>query len=267
MIVESYEDVIVLSGSLRSNFWETIHTAVSLTLKRHPTGVIIDCSGITDITPEGAETFVDAIRFVEEHDQARIVVAAVPSHVKEVLRQVPDVRSQLPEAATVEEARRSLDLLVEQEDLGRKRRKEPSKPFDRIIVGVVSRDEGDSHMLHVVEEMVESLPAKVVLVAPVVVPRDKPVTAPMPAEEETAAKSLEAGKTRLQSRGIPCDIRLERTRELSTLIHEVGEELNAAHIVVGLGSDLKGDESYVKVLKSVIERVKRPLVIVRGPRH
>ncbi|MCW5940485.1 MAG: universal stress protein [Fimbriimonadaceae bacterium] len=266
MIVESYEDVIVLSGSLRSNFWETIHTAVSLTLKRHPTGVVIDCSGITEITTEGADTFVDAIRFVEDHDQARIVVAAVPPHVKEVLRQVPDVRSQLPEASTVEEARRSLDLLVEEEDLGKKKRKEPTKAFDRIIVGVVSSDEGDTQMLHVVEEMVENLPAKVVLVAPIVVPRDKPVSAPMPVEEEKAAASLDAGRNQLMNRGIPCDIRLERHRELSTLIQEVGEELNAAHIVVGLASDLKGDESYIKVLRSVIERVKRPLVIVRGAR-
>ena len=116
MIVESYEDVIILSGALRSNFWETIHTAISLTLKRHPTGVIIDCSGITEITPDGAETFHDAIDFVAAHKRARIVVAAVSEEMLEVLRSVPEVRSQLPIAETVEAARKSLDLLVENDD-------------------------------------------------------------------------------------------------------------------------------------------------------
>src|SRR5947207_872967 len=115
MIVESYEDVVILSGPLRSNFWETIHTAIALTLKRHPTGVIIDCSGITELTPEGAETFQDAIQFVKEHERARIVVAAVSPQAMEVLRHVPEVRSQLPVVATVEEARRSLDLLLKEE--------------------------------------------------------------------------------------------------------------------------------------------------------
>ena len=124
MIVESYEDVIVLSGELRSNFWETIHTAIALTLKRHPTGVIIDCSGITLMTPEGGETFHDAIDFVAEHDRARIVVAGVSKSVLEVLRSVPEVRSQLPVAESVEDARRSLDLLVEDEpDVPKKKRR------------------------------------------------------------------------------------------------------------------------------------------------
>src|SRR5688500_219102 len=115
MIVESYEDVIVVSGALRSNFWETIHTAISLMLKRHPTGVIIDCSGISEVTPEGADTFRDIMAFIHEHD-ARIIVAGVPVQVMEVLKSVPEVRSQLAVAKSVEEARRSLDLLVEEEE-------------------------------------------------------------------------------------------------------------------------------------------------------
>src|SRR4051794_2917253 len=105
MIVESYEDVIILSGALRSNYWETLHTAISLTLKRHPSGVIIDCSGLTEATPEGAETFRDVMEYIHGHD-ARVIVAAVPSKVYEVLRTVPEVRSQLAITESVEEARK-----------------------------------------------------------------------------------------------------------------------------------------------------------------
>ncbi|MBS1714097.1 MAG: hypothetical protein JST30_07135 [Armatimonadetes bacterium] len=266
MIVESYDDVVVLSGPLRSNFWDTIHTAISLTLRRHPTGVIVDCSGITALTPEGAETFHDAIRFVKSHEQARIVVAAVPPAVMEVFREVPEVRSQLPVAATVEEARRSLDLLVKEEDHGKKRKKESFKEFDRNILAVISGDSSDAHMFKVLEELIEAVPAKVVLLCPILIPRELPVTAPMPKEEEFAASALEHGRRRMSEHGTACEIRLERTRDIPTIIQEVSAEVDAAHVIVGLASDMKGDDAYLKVLKAVIDKVKRPLVIVRGER-
>ena len=266
MIVESYEDVVILSGPMRSNFWETIHTAISLTLKRHPTGVIIDCSGITEMTSDGAETFHDAIDFVKEHERARIVVAAVSPQVMEVLRQVPEVRSQLPVVATVEDARRSLDLLVETDDHGKKKKRENLKAFDRQIVAVISGDAADEHMFSVTEELVDTMPAKVVLLYPIVVPRELPLSAPMPKEEELAARALELGRKRMSDRGTPCEIRLERTRDIPSILQEVATEVHAAHVIVGLASDLKGDDEYVKVLKAVLERVKKPLVIVRGRR-
>lgn len=268
MIVESYEDVVILSGALRSNFWDTIHTAISLTLKRHPTGVVVDCSGITDMNTDGADTFHDAIQFVKEHERARIVLAAVPPKVMEVLRQVPEVRSQLPVVPTVEDARKSLDLLVEDEDEHgkKKKQKQPNKTIDRTILAVISGDESDDHMFSVTEELVDTLPAKVVLLCPIQIPRDLPLSAPMPKEEEYAANALELGKKRMNERGTPCEIMLERTRDIPTIIHEIALQVDAAHVIVGLASDMKGDDAYLKILKSVVERVKAPLVIVRGQR-
>lgn len=268
MIVESYEDVVILSGSLRANFWETIHTAISLTLKRHPTGVVIDCSGITEMTTDGAETFHDAIQFVKEHERARIVLAAVPPKVMEILRQVPEVRSQLPVVATVADARKSLDLLLVEEDEHGKKKKSKvlTKACDRTIVAVLSGDESDQHMLTVTEELVDTMPARVVLLCPIVIPRDLPLTAPMPKEEAYAAETLEQGKKRMNDRGTPCEIRLERTRDIPTIVQEVAHQVDAAHVIVGLASDMKGDDAYLRILKSVIDRVKTPLVIVRGQR-
>ncbi|MCW5936957.1 MAG: hypothetical protein KIT11_06600 [Fimbriimonadaceae bacterium] len=265
MIVESYEDVIRLSGPLRSNFWETIHTAISLTLKRHPTGVIIDCSDITEVTQEGAETFIDAIEFVNKFEDARIIVAAVPEHVMEVLRQVPNVRSQLPVVKTVDDARRSLDLLVEDEEHGPRRKKESLKAFDRHIVACLSVTRDDAHLLDVLEELVESMPAKAVVVAPIIVPREKPVTAPMPEKEEAAAIGLETARKRLHDRGTPTVLRIERGRDLSAILNEVADEFEAAHVVLALPEFREGDETCLKTLAAVVERVRRPLVIVRGP--
>lgn len=264
MIVESYEDVIVLSGALRSNFWETIHTAISLTLKRHPTGVIIDCSGITEITPDGAETFHDALDFIEEHQRARIVVAAVPPAVMEVLRQVPEVRSQLPVAATVEDARRSLDLLVEDPDAPRKKPGH-AKDCDQTILVCLSGDDSDDHLIGATIESVERRPSRVVLVHPIIVPRELPLTAPMPDEEQHAASRIASSRDRLEAKGVPVDVRIERARDLPSLIEDLAEANEVAQVLLGVSTRPRHEDQAWRALLAVIQKVKRPLVFVRGP--
>lgn len=266
MIVESYEDVIVLTGALRSNFWETIHTAISLTLKRHPTGVIIDCSGITEITEEGAETFHDAIEYVGEHQRARIVVAAVPRHVLEVLRSVPEVRSQLPIADTVEAARRSLDLLVEGDGEPRKKRKEPElREYDRTLVAVLSGDDSDEELLVVTDELLSTMPAKVILLYPIIVPRNLPLQAPMPENESRAVKAIETAKAHMLRTKTAHEARVEHGRDYPSLIHTVTEEVNAARVIFAFSrrSPEKMQEG-LTLVGSIMQKVTRPIVIVRG---
>lgn len=268
MIVESYDDVIVLTGALRSNFWEAIQTAISLTLKRHPTGVIIDCSGITEMTADGGETFHDAIDFVNEHDHARIVVAAVPAHILEVLRSVREVRSQLPIAETVEDARNSLDLLVEDEEetpKKKKKRGQATRQYDRTIVAILSGDESDIELMHVTKEFVSTLPAKVVLLYPIVVPRDLPLQAPMPKIEQRAVEAIDMSKTRMREHKTAYEVRLERTRDLPSLIHDVSEEVDAARVIFAFSrrSPEKIEEG-MKLLQHIMQKVTRPIVVVRG---
>ena len=267
MIVESYEDVIVLSGALRSNFWETIHTAISLTLKRHPTGVIIDCSGITEMTQDGGETFHDAIDFVNEHERARIVVAAVPPEILDVLRSVPEVRSQLPIADTVEDARRSLDLLIEDDtELPKKRRRSVgTREYDRTIVAILSGDESDEELMHVTKEFVSTLPAKVVLLYPIVVPRNLPLQAPMPEIEDRAIAAIALGKERMKEYKTAYEVRLERTRDLPTLIHDIAEEVDAARVMFAFSRrNPEQIEEGMKLVLHILQKVGRPIVIVRG---
>lgn len=268
MIVESYEDVIILTGALRSNFWETIHTAISLTLKRHPTGVVIDCGGITEITLAGAETFHDAIDFIAEHDRARIVVAAVPSHVLEVIMSVPEVRSQLPIAETVESARRSLDLLVVQEDHEPKKKKKEIENVERTILAVLSGDESDEELLLLIKEFVDSTPGKVVLLFPVVVPRNLPLQAPMPELEERAIKAIDFSKSRLAELKTVYEVRLEHTRDLPSLIHETSEEVDAARVLIAFTRrNPEQMEAGLRLMFSIMQKVSRPIVLVRGRTH
>ncbi len=257
MIVESYDDVISLSGALRSNFWETIHTAISLTLKRHPSGVIIDCSGIEECTPAGAETFRDAMEFIRRFD-ARIIVAAVPVAVHEVLKSVPEVRSQLPIAATIEEARKSLDLL----DSGSVKKKKAPTVARRILV-MIEGAPSDTYTIRQAIEQADKIATEICLLYPVLVPRELPINSPLPDEEDMASKALAYCKGILQKSDIHSSLRIERARDIAGAIEQALEEVNVCLVLVGLSYDFHEKEQSLRVMKSLLAKVQTPLMFVR----
>lgn len=267
MIVESYEDVIVLSGALRSNFWETIHTAISLTLRRHPSGVIIDCSGITECTPEGADTFRDAMDFISRH-QARVIVAAVPAPVMEVLRSVPEVRSQLAVAGSVEEARRSLDLLlIDEEDTKRKRPRTISPDQCRTRALVLLRGEAsDRDALAEVLRLDDLAVCHAILAFVIVVPRHLPLQSPMPEAEAAAMKAIEPAQARFTEESISFETVIERGRDISSALNAVIERTGATQLIVPLGLDPERAEFDAALVKSLLEKVAIGLTFVRPKR-
>lgn len=266
MIIESYEDVIILSGAIRSNFWEAIHTAISLTLKRHPSGVIIDCSGLTEANAAGAETFREAMDFIQKHD-ARIIVAAVPDEIMEVLKSVPEVRSQLAVAKSVEAARRSLDLLHEEEHVGSRKKKRPlSENAHRLVVCLytgTSVEEDDSAM-NIAGKIADSQPTEVHLVCVLLVPRHLPLTSPMETSEEASIKAVKRAEQYFDARDVTYISQVERGRDVATTLVDVLTEFDAHEVVLPLIRDpLKKDEN-IKLVESVLARVLRPVVFVRA---
>ena len=258
MIVESYEDVIILSGAMRSNQWETLHTAISLTLKRHASGVIIDCSGLIECTPKGADTFHSVMEFLKDHD-ARVIVAAVPNQVMEVLKLVPDVRSQLPIVATVDEARRSLDLLVDNNP------KKKAKVSSVQVVIVVQGKPCDSEVIQTGSELATGLAANVRILFPLIVPRDLPLQAALNDEEEIARKALAEADRSLNIEGVHHTLVLERGRDIASAIAAAIEEEPATHVLVGLPSSDSHQDEAGKMVRSVLAKVKSAVLFVRGP--
>lgn len=264
MIVESYEDVIVLSGVLRSNFWETIHTAISLTLRRHPSGVIIDCSGITECTPEGADTFRDAMDFIDQH-RARVIVAAVPAHVMEVLRTVPEVRSQLAVAESVEEARRSLDLLAVGEEAPKKKRPRTLSPEQCRTRAVVLLRGGASDQAALAEvlRLDDLAVCHATLAFVIVVPRQLPLQSPMPDAESAAMVAIEPAQSRLANEMISFDTVIERGRDISSAINAVIERTDATQLIVPLGLNPERAEFDAALVQSLLEKVSIGMTFVR----
>lgn len=267
MIVESYEDVIVLSGSLDSNHWETIHTAISLTLRRHPSGVIIDCAGMTRMSAAGAETFHDAMDFIKDHD-ARIILAAVPDQIMEVLKTVPEVRSQLPVVATVEAARKSLDLGHDvDESHGKKRKKLVAAENARKVIVCLytgtSIEEDDSAM-RAASMIADSFPSEIHLICVLIVPRHLPLQAPLAESEQSAAHAMDRAKQFFDQRNLPHIDRIERARDVASALTEVLEDIEAISIVLPLSKDPMKAENNLTVVRSVTNKIDRQVMFVHG---
>lgn len=259
MIVESYEDVIILSGVMNSNQWETLHTAISLTLRRHRTGVIIDCSGLTELSEKGADTFHSVMEFLKDHD-ARVIVAAVPPGVMEMLKQVPDVRSQLPIVGTVEEARRSLDLLGD----GKSPKTKKKASQVQIVITLRGR-ECDSEVLKTGSELATGLAGNVRILFPLVVPRDLPLQAALPEEEELARQALDRADKSLNIEGVAHSLVLERGRDIASAIAAAIEEEPATHVLVGLPAGETPHDETATLVRNVLAKVKSSVLLVRGP--
>lgn len=198
MIIQSKDDVVILRGVLAENHWPALKSVVSLLLKRHPAGVIIDGSLLSEVTESGAQTFLEASEYIQAQ-RARVMVAGLSDEIVREISGVPGIRSQLPRAATVGEARASLAISGAD-----------SLPADRrgpvvlvplvgdwekalaFSVGEVSRLRADIHLLYVLE-----------------VPRDQPLGIPLPEKEREAEQVLTEAEARVKSMGC-------RARRLST---------------------------------------------------
>src|ERR1051325_11176998 len=101
MIVSSHSDSVLLRGALHRNEWLTIKALAKLHLQQHSQGILIDCTGLTDVSADGAKTFLEAMHDIQS-EGARIIVVNLPDNVLDMIRSVPGVRSQLPIARSIE---------------------------------------------------------------------------------------------------------------------------------------------------------------------
>jgi|GEM_PF-734860 len=247
MIVEVRQDVIRLSGSLRENYWPALRSAVSLQLKAYPNGIIIDGSRLTEINEAGAHTFLEASEYIEDRN-ARVVISGLPEHILSEIRKIPGARSQLPLAATIEEARASLAVGGVEAVVEKKHRPVVLVP----LVGDWSRaleyaahhaldQRGEIHLLYII-----------------VVPRAMPLGVPLPDKEREARETLNDAEQRLKRTGIT--VRKLSTRGRTTiegLVHFAGE--NPANLVLVAYSKTDFEQD-VNLLHSLLTApCRRPL--------
>jgi hypothetical protein len=228
-------------------------------LKRHPSGVIIDCSGLTAVTPKGASTFRDVMEFIRNQD-ARVIVAAVPLNIREVLSSVAEVRSQLAIADSVDDARRSLDLLV----VEKPGKKKAAFVGESKILVCLSGTEIDKETLKVAAQLGIAREAELHLLFAVLVPRDLPLTAPLPKEEAIASRVIEQSKIALEKQ-ISYVPHVERGRDIPTTVEELANELKASLVIFPLVSNGRDADAITRLMCSLLARIPQEVILVRGP--
>lgn len=254
MIVEARRDTVSLQGALTKNHWQTIKAAANLLLKRHPAGIVINCAGLTECTEEGAETFFDAQTYIQKHG-ARIVLCDIPEHVMEVLRRVPGVRSQLPVACTMAQARASLGLHSSYD--------ETELPSEKVVLLPVwegmNAEYAAKHALHLTRDEHAVLHTIYILV----VPQKLALTTPMPEQEAVAHRTLGMLEALAKRARVKCEKRVERCRDLTRAIVTVAEQERANMLVLGI---TQGDEMVSESLVyTVLDKAPCEVFVVRAP--
>ncbi len=263
MIIEAREDIVKLEGNLDKNLWPTIQAAANLLLRHHPQGIIVDGSELTGCSPEGAKTFRDAMDYIERY-RARIVVSALPGGVMEVVRAVPGVRSRLPVAATVEEARASLNLCGP----GGSRAVAGSNAPQNILVPLLRPDnpQAASGLACRLARADPAHKSRLHLAYVLEVPRHLPLAAPLPEEEAAAARTLEMAASAVRGEGVTAEPQVTRARDAGEEIVHQAEVLSASLIVLAyLPSGDPSDTLMARVTRTILDRAPCEVVLNKQP--
>lgn len=266
MIIETKEDVVRLSGSLNRNQWMTIKAAVNLLLTNHPEGIIVDCSHLESISEDGAKTFLQAMRDIEAM-KARIIVVRLPEQVLAVCKRVPGVRSQLPLADSIEEARASLRTL--NRGGGREKKlaakDDGARKTEAILVPIVANMEL-TYGATVAARMSRGIKADIRLVYFLEVPRTLPLNAPLLEEEQTAQTMLADAMNRTRAEGVIASEHVERVRDAAEGILAAAKTYHVDTLVLGATTEPTAGEEHERfhhLVDTLIHRASCEVIIGR----
>lgn len=240
MIIETRDDVVSLSGSLHKNQWLTIRAAANLLLQNHPEGIIVDCADLQDISEDGAKTFLEAVRDIEAA-RSRIVVANLPEQVLGVLKKIPGVRSQLPVAQSVEEARASLKSAV-RSSVGNSPTA-AGRAGSTLLVPLVPNVDL-SYGAALAAALARPARDEVRLVYFLEVARHLPLNSPLPDAEREAQTLLERAQQYARPYNVVMKTQLMRVREAGDGILATIKSESVDRVVIAAASQKEGAESY-----------------------
>ena len=265
MIIQTKEDIVTLSGSLNKNLWMTIRAAANLLLTKHPEGLIIDCVGLTDISENGAKTFLEAMRDIEGA-HSRIMVVNLPRQVLQVCKTVPGVRSQLPIADSIEEARASLGMITQGVTEKKSFMATESAKTGRVIVVPLLTDLDLTYGATLAARIAQREPAEVRLVSFIEVPRSQPLNSPLLEEEQVARLVLDQAVQSAKKLGVTPSAMVERVRDSSDGILATIKNCNADMVVIGAVNEplgAEGHDLFHEIVDCLLHRAPCEVIIGR----
>jgi hypothetical protein len=254
MIVEAREDTVRLYGDLRENQWLTIKAVTNLLLRKHPAGIIIDCTHLGDVTAEGGETFLEAIYYIEAAD-ARIVVAHLPDEVLSTLRAVPGLRSRLPIATSVNEARTSLQI-------GGRADTSTAVEGAGILVPFLYPGTAE-HATTTACRLGKESKSEIHLAYILTVPRTLPLNTPQPEAEARAEQILGACEAICKRYGLRAFRHILRARDRNEAILQAIDSLKIKTLVLSRPSNPEGAQD--DATEAVLRRAACEVIIDQMP--
>jgi anti-anti-sigma regulatory factor len=259
MIVTTKDDVVRLSGALLKNQWLTIKAAAALLLQDYPQGIVIDCSGLTEVSEDGAKTFLVAVNDIAAAG-ARIVVATLPEEVYQVVKAVPGVRSQLPIAATVEEARNSLRLGVNAPAAS-----EQAPSQNGVLIPIL--DEIDLQLtLETASKIVRDQKQAIHAVYFLQVARNLPIGAPLPEAEAEATARIDAVREIAARLHLQINCHVERVRDRTEGLISAVKTYQSGCITVGFPAESVEQDAQFELACLLLARAACSVVITRASR-
>ncbi|HEY3266157.1 MAG TPA: universal stress protein [Armatimonadota bacterium] len=253
MIVEARDDTVRLYGDLRENQWLTIKAVTNLLLRKHPHGIIIDCTHLNDVTSDGAETFMDAIRWIEAAN-ARIVVAQLPEPVLATLKTVPGLRSRLPISANVDEARRSMQISGTTD---------VTTAGGRGILVPLLFPAAAEHAASTACRLGREAKSDIHLAYLLSVPRTMPLNTPLPEEEARAQALLDACEAVVKRYGLRAFRHIQRSRDRNEAVLHLVEALKISTLILSRPPD--ADRGGEDPTETVLRRAQCEVIIDQMP--
>ena len=257
MIVATKDDCVHLSGSLVKNQWLFIKAAAVDLLNNHPQGIVIDCAELEHISEEGAKTFLDAMKDIQAAG-ARMIVSGLPSNILQVIRSVPGVRSQLPIAGTVEEARASLRLsgTAHGADIG-------IKPGAGGVIVPLLPGLDAEHAVELAALAARDRRIPIHLVYLLQVARNLPTATPLPEEEASANEMLQLASSAARRHNLASTIHLERVRDAGEGVLKVIQTYQAENLILASFSEAGDSAPFLQLVDTLLRRAPCNVLVGR----
>jgi hypothetical protein len=188
---------------------------------------------------------------------ARIVVCNLPDSVMDVIRSVPGVRSQLPLADSIEQARASLRLC-------RTGNQDEAKPTGQATILVPLVEGVDTeHAVTIAAKLSRERNAPVTLVYFLTIARHLPLGTPMADEEADGNRMLETAALVARKHNLQPSRHLEHVRDVEEGILQAIKNYHAAHLVLGAFADGGDDERFHQLVDVMLHRAPCNVLIGR----
>ena len=256
MIVSSHSDAVLLRGALHKNEWLTIKALAKLLLQQQPQGILIDCTGLTEVSTDGAKTFLEAMHDIQS-EGARIIVVNLPDNVLEIIRSVPGVRSQLPIANSVEEARASLKMAKSAAAEGER------APTENTVLVPVIEGLDTEYSIAIASRIARESRLPIAVVSLLVVARNLPIGAPMADEEQAAHARLERAAEAVIRQNLRPFKLVERVRGVEDGLLQMIKSYKASHVVISPPPTGIDEEPFAGLLELLLHRAPCSVIVGR----